>query len=83
LRWEAYNGTGDVVTFIQNWNMMLVAYIDAALGSMLLQAMGGMILAGIVMGRRIFAVPFAWMNSKSATEANGELQEVTETSIDQ
>ena len=48
---------------------MLLAYIDAALGSMLLQAMAGMIFAAIVMGRRILAAPLAWMSSKDLTES--------------
>ena len=35
-----------------SYHLMLLAYIDTALGSMLLQAMAGMIFAAIVMGRR-------------------------------
>ena len=52
--------------------LMLLAYIDAALGSMLLQAMAGMIFAAIVMGRRVLAAPLAWMSSKDSTESTEE-----------
>ena len=52
---------------------MLFAYIDTALGSMLLQAMAGMILAAMVMGRRILAAPLAWISSKdSAPDTDAE-----------
>ena len=61
---------------------MLVAYIDAALGSMLLQAMAGLVLAGVVMGRRILAVPLGWMQSKNP-ESNGDVEEFAEASPDQ
>jgi hypothetical protein len=47
---------------------MLFAYIDAALGSMLLQAMAGMVFAAIVMGRRVIAAPFAWFRLKDPKE---------------
>ena len=40
--------------------MILIAYIDVALGSMLLQALAGTVLAGMLMGRRIFAAPLKW-----------------------
>ena len=39
---------------------------------MLLQAMAGMILAGIVMGRRLLSAPFAWLQGKSDESSNGE-----------
>ena len=58
---------------------MLLAYIDAALGSMLLQAMAGMVFAAIVMGRRILAAPFAWMSSKDSTEVSDN--ELAETAL--
>jgi hypothetical protein len=60
---------------------MLLAYIDSALGSMLLQAMAGMIFAAVVMGRRMLAAPLAWLNPRSSDqESNGEVQEITELS---
>lgn len=55
---------------------MLIAYIDLALGSMLIQAMAGVILAGIVMGRRFLAAPFAWFSTKNTQESDSELQDV-------
>jgi hypothetical protein len=62
---------------------MILAYIDAALGSMLLQALAGMILAGIVMGRRIIAAPLAWLHSgDSVQNTNGELEELAEATTD-
>lgn len=62
---------------------MLLAYIDPALGSMLLQAIAGMIFAAIVMGRRILTAPLAWLNSRnSSQDANGEVQELPELSAD-
>jgi hypothetical protein len=58
---------------------MLIAYIDTALGSMLLQAMAGMIFAAMVMGRRVLAAPLAWMSSKNSAQAPaGEAQEIAE-----
>lgn len=48
--------------------LMLLAYIDTALGSMLLQAMAGLIFAAMVMGRRVLAAPLAWMSSKNSAE---------------
>ena len=58
---------------------MLFAYIDSALGSMLLQAMAGMVLAGMVMGRRILAVPLAWLKPESdEPESDCEIQEAVE-----
>jgi TRAP-type C4-dicarboxylate transport system permease small subunit len=48
---------------------MLIAYIDTALGSMLLQAMAGMIFAAMVIGRRVLAAPLAWMSSKNSAQA--------------
>ena len=60
---------------------MLFAYIDLALGSMLLQGMAGMILAGVIMGRRILTAPFAWFQSRgSMPVSEGELQEVSDAS---
>ena len=62
---------------------MLFAYIDPALGSMLLQGMVGMILAGMVMGRRILALPLAWFQSRGAMpESEGELQELSDAGAD-
>ena len=62
---------------------MLFAYIDSALGSMLLQAMAGVIFAGMVMGRRILAAPLAWFQSKGASpESELELQEMSDASAD-
>jgi hypothetical protein len=58
---------------------MLFAYIDLALGSMLLQGMAGMVLAAMIMGRRFLAAPFAWFQSRDGvTESEGELQEVSD-----
>ena len=60
---------------------MLFAYIDTALGSMLLQGMAGMILAGMIMGRRILAVPLTWFQNRGAMpEPESELQEVSDVS---
>jgi hypothetical protein len=60
---------------------MLFAYIDLALGSMLLQGMAGMVLAAMIMGRRFLALPFAWLQSRGAMpESESELQEVSDTS---
>jgi hypothetical protein len=62
---------------------MLFAYIDPALGSMLLQGMVGMILAGMVMGRRILAAPLTWFQSRGAMpESEDELQELADASAD-
>jgi hypothetical protein len=36
---------------------ILLAYIDPALGSMLLQAVAGTIFAAMIMGRRVLAAP--------------------------
>jgi hypothetical protein len=47
---------------------MLFAYIDTALGSMLLQAMAGVVFAAIVMGRRILATPLAWFYGQSSEQ---------------
>lgn len=58
---------------------MLFAYIDLALGSMLLQGMAGMVLAAMIMGRRFLALPFAWFQSRDAMpESEGELPEVSD-----
>ena len=62
---------------------MLFAYIDPALGSMLLQGIAGMILAGIVMGRRILALPLTWFQSRGAMpEPVVENQEFADVSAD-
>jgi hypothetical protein len=62
---------------------MLFAYIDLALGSMLLQATAGMVLAGIIMGRRILAVPFTWFQSSGTMpESDGELREFSDASAE-
>ena len=37
--------------------LILTAYIDPSLGSMLLQAMAGIFFATLVMGRRLFLAP--------------------------
>jgi hypothetical protein len=47
---------------------MILAYIDTALGSMLLQAMAGILFAAIVMGRRILAAPLAWIYGQSSDQ---------------
>ena len=63
---------------------MILAYIDLAFGSMLLQAMAGVIFAAMVMGRRILAAPLAWISSRgSAEEANSEQHEIAELPADQ
>jgi len=63
---------------------MIFAYIDLALGSMLLQAMAGVIFAAMLMGRRILAAPLSWISSRgSADESNSEQHEITELSVDQ
>ena len=62
---------------------MLFSYIDAALGSMLLQGMAGMILAGMVMGHRILAVPLAWFQSSGAMpESEDEPRELSDALAD-
>jgi hypothetical protein len=62
---------------------MLLAYIDTALGSMLLQAMAGVIFAGMVMGRRILATPLAWMSSRNSTpDSDGEALEIADLPTD-
>ena len=63
---------------------MLFAYIDTALGSMLIQAMAGIIFAAVVMGRRILAAPLAWLNPPSPElESNGEVPEIADFSAEQ
>jgi hypothetical protein len=58
---------------------MIFAYIDIALGSMLLQGMAGMVLAGMVMGRRVLAAPLEWFQNKGTKpESQGERQEFSE-----
>ena len=62
---------------------MLFSYIDSALGSMLLQAMAGMIFAGMVMGRRILAVPLAWFQSRGTMpDSKMELQELPDAAAE-
>jgi hypothetical protein len=41
--------------------LILTAYIDPSLGSMLLQAMAGIFIALAVMGRRLFLAPLEWL----------------------
>lgn len=53
---------------------MMFAYIDIALGSMLLQATAGMVLAGMVMGRRLLAAPLAWIKTSAAENTEAELE---------
>jgi hypothetical protein len=58
---------------------MLLAYIDAALGSMLLQALVGTFLAGMLMWRRVFAAPLVWLGLvRRAPEAESEIRDLTE-----
>jgi len=56
---------------------MLFAYIDIALGSMLIQAMAGMVLAGIVMGRQLLTASLTWIrpggSEISASDCEDEL----------
>jgi len=61
---------------------MLFAYIDVALGSMLLQAIAGMVLAGIVMGRRVLVAPLAWFRKDSDNESDSDVQDFATPSID-
>jgi hypothetical protein len=57
---------------------MLFAYIDAALGSMLLQALVGTFLASVVMWRRAFAAPLIWLGLKRPTQdSDGEIHELS------
>ena len=42
--------------------LMLFAYIDPALGSMILQALAGIFIAMVVMGRRILVAPLKWLH---------------------
>lgn len=59
--------------------MILIAYIDAALGSMVLQALAGTVFAGLVMGRRLLMAPLAWLGSRrSAQECHGGANELDE-----
>ena len=46
----------------QRFQLMIFAYIDPALGSMLLQAIAGVMIAMVVMGRRILLKPLEWLN---------------------
>jgi len=62
---------------------MVIAYIDLALGSMLLQATAGMILAGMVMGRRILALPLTWFQSRGTMPGSEvALQELSDAAAD-
>ena len=45
---------------------MMFAYIDVVAGSMLLQVVGGAILAGVVVGRRIFSAPLSWFRAEES-----------------
>ena len=63
--------------------MILIAYIDMALGSMLLQALAGTVLAGMLMGRRIFAAPLEWIGfNRSAQDPDSESPEIVESATD-
>jgi len=46
---------------------MLVAYIDPAVGSMLLQAIAAIGLAGAVVCRRLLFAPLAWFSNGNST----------------
>jgi hypothetical protein len=48
--------------------MTLIAYLDVALGSMALQAVAGMFIAGLVMGRRFLMSPFSWLGSRRSAQ---------------
>jgi hypothetical protein len=61
---------------------MLFGYIDVALGSMVLQAMAGMVLAGIVMGRRMIFAPLAWFRKDSENESEDDLLGDSKSSTD-
>jgi len=57
---------------------MLFAYIDAALGSMLLQALVGTFLASIVMWRRVFSAPLVWLGLKRPTsDSNSDIDDLS------
>jgi hypothetical protein len=57
---------------------MLVAYIDPAIGSMLLQAIAAIGLAGAVVCRRLLLAPLAWFGHKNP--ATQEVESETSTS---
>ncbi len=59
--------------------MLLFAYIDPALGSMLLQAMAGVIFAALVMGRRILLAPLHWLHLRRPTQD----PEASESAVDE
>jgi hypothetical protein len=61
---------------------MIFAYIDVALGSMILQAMAGMVLAGVVMGRRALLAPLAWFRKSANDESEGNTQEFVNSPTD-
>jgi hypothetical protein len=42
--------------------LILTAYIDPSLGSLLLQAIAGVLFAAIIMGRRILLAPLEWLH---------------------
>lgn len=54
---------------------MILAYIDPAVGSMLLQAIAAMVLAGGLFFRRIFFAPLAWLGGKRADKTEQETPE--------
>jgi hypothetical protein len=57
--------------------MILIAYIDVALGSMALQAFAGIVIGALVMGRRFLMSPFAWLGlRRSAQECDGGANEL-------
>ena len=51
---------------------MLLAYIDPAIGSMILQAVAAVVLAGGLFFRRIFYVPLVWLGLKQADSHDSE-----------
>jgi hypothetical protein len=53
---------------ISQGTVMLFAYIDAAVGSMLLQAVAGMFFAVILMGRRVLLAPCEWLRLNRPAE---------------
>jgi hypothetical protein len=42
--------------------LILTAYIDPSLGSMLLQTLAGILIASAVMGRRLLMAPLEWLH---------------------
>jgi hypothetical protein len=53
--------------------LILSAYIDPSLGSMLLQAIAGVLIAAMIMGRRIILAPLEWLHlRRSAPKDQGD-----------